>query len=78
MLSITKNTAKNPLLGPVAVGAGAYGLGFDDFIEIAGKFKFGSLVYFYVSQIIDAIKDSDASKKLASSIKEKARKLIGV
>jgi hypothetical protein len=78
LLSIAKNTAKNPILAPVAVGAGAYGLGFDDFIEIAGKFKFGSLLYFYISQIIDAIKDTDVSKKLASSVKDKAKQLLGV
>ena len=78
MLSIAKDTAKNPILGPAAVGAGAYGLGFDDFIEIAGKFKFGSLLYFYVSQIIDAMKHGDEAQKIADAVKVKVKNLLGI
>ena len=65
--------------GPAAaVGAGAYGLGFDDFIEIAGKFKFGSLLYFYVSQIIDAMKHGDEAQKIADAVKVKVKNLLGI
>jgi hypothetical protein len=78
MLGMAKHTIKNPILGPTVAGLTAYGAGFTDFLEIAGKFKFVSLVYFYFSQVVDLLAKSDAGQKIAEEVKAKAKNLLGM
>lgn len=78
MLGMAKHTVKNPILGPTVAGITAYGAGFNDFLEIAGKFKFVSLIYFYLSQIVDVLAKSESGQKLAISVKDRAKKLLNI
>lgn len=78
MLGMAKHTIKNPILGPAVAGLTAYGAGFTDFLEIAGKFKFVSLVYFYFSQVVDLLVKSDAGQKMAEELKNKAKNILGI
>lgn len=78
MLGMAKHTIKNPILGPTAAGLTAYGAGFTDFLEIAGKFKFVSLIYFYLSQVVDLLVKSEAGQKMAEEVKSKAKKLLNI